>query len=225
MTRIARELVGGIRFCWKVKISDFGTSKTTVETSLRTAAGTRPYMAPEIMSFRTAPAYTSIVNIWSLGVILWQIVENHIIFMDQALFYNYCCGTRDLTTTRLSDNGTSANCVALLKRMLDPDPSLRPHADECMQDVWFGDVKNTPGLEEESTGEYFEFPYGDSYKIAMDEPSYDIAISMIQQPRRATGKMWLRCSCRYRELFDRLTCPKSSAIMSFAITVRYLSVM
>ena len=56
----------------KVKISDFGTSRSIGEKSTKmTFAGTVPWMAPEVI--RHEPCSEK-VDIWSYGVLLWELL-------------------------------------------------------------------------------------------------------------------------------------------------------
>jgi serine/threonine protein kinase len=53
--------------CFRIKIGDFGLAKDA--SILRTTCGTQPYMAPEIW---LGNRYTDKVDVWSLGVIVFQ---------------------------------------------------------------------------------------------------------------------------------------------------------
>lgn len=64
-----------------VKISDFGLSKrVTSNTILQTQCGTRMYLAPEVQSAN----YTNKVDIWSLGVILYNLLTGQYPFADHV---------------------------------------------------------------------------------------------------------------------------------------------
>lgn len=66
-----------------IKIGDFGGSKrlNPDQRETFTFKGTPVYMAPEI---RIGDPYTSKVDIWSLGVILYEIVEGERPFRSGA---------------------------------------------------------------------------------------------------------------------------------------------
>lgn len=73
-----------------VKITDFGISKQTLETSLRTACGTSCYQAPEVLGLlprhmRTSGSnsYSKIVDIWALGAVVHKILTSEIPFLDK----------------------------------------------------------------------------------------------------------------------------------------------
>jgi serine/threonine protein kinase len=54
------------------RLADFGVSREKVETSTMTRIGTPTYMAPEILQ---AQKYNEKVDIYSFGMILWQMVS------------------------------------------------------------------------------------------------------------------------------------------------------
>lgn len=64
-----------------VKVTDFGLSKVTNEhtTELRTICGTPHFVAPEVISSPTA-CYTPQVDLWSLGVILFNMLSKKLPF-------------------------------------------------------------------------------------------------------------------------------------------------
>lgn len=65
-----------------VKISDFGLSKERSQAT-QTMAGTPAYTAPEIL--RGDPHYTENVDIYSLGMVLWELISEHPPFSDTPI--------------------------------------------------------------------------------------------------------------------------------------------
>lgn len=72
-----------------VKITDFGISKKSLGTSLRTSCGTTCYMAPELigllptrMKVGAGDSYTNAVDIWALGAVVHKILTSEIPFRD-----------------------------------------------------------------------------------------------------------------------------------------------
>ena len=54
-------------------ISDFGLySKANVYTTGETSKGSLPYLAPELLTF--GASYDSAIDIWALGVILYELL-------------------------------------------------------------------------------------------------------------------------------------------------------
>ena len=69
-----------------VKLGDFGLSKQLVNTlESRTLAGSPIYMAPEILIKRLRKPYTSKVDIWSLGVIIYQLLFQKFPFFGESM--------------------------------------------------------------------------------------------------------------------------------------------
>ncbi|VDO63422.1 unnamed protein product [Schistosoma curassoni] len=55
-----------------IKVTDFGVSKLVDEgTMLRTFCGTPDYLAPEVLKTAGCGTYTCVIDVWSLGVILY----------------------------------------------------------------------------------------------------------------------------------------------------------
>lgn len=53
-------------------MTDFGVSKLVDEgTMLRTFCGTPDYLAPEVLKTAGCGTYTCVIDVWSLGVILY----------------------------------------------------------------------------------------------------------------------------------------------------------
>ena len=71
---------------FEVKLGDFGLSKQLVNTQeSKTLAGSPVYMAPEILITKLRKPYTSKVDIWSLGVIIYQLLFQQFPFYGNSL--------------------------------------------------------------------------------------------------------------------------------------------
>ncbi|KAI0806357.1 kinase-like domain-containing protein [Xylaria sp. FL0064] len=107
----------------RVKLVDFGLA-TDTEQSVRTFAGTPAYFAPEFASRR----YTNKVDIWSLGVIIMELLGQ--LPEDSSLWQKYLVEeyVPGQSLWESFDNGT---VEAFIYWLLQLDPDQRPSAAEC----------------------------------------------------------------------------------------------
>lgn len=143
-----------------IKIADFGTSKQTKFTALRTSCGTQGYIAPEVIGLipRPAQGFTYALDMWSLGCLLHHVLTGQTPFRettaltddfmsglsesdfedqtDVALLHQYCQGEVDFPTEMLRGSGVSAHGIDLVTQLLNPKPDGRPLASDVRQHPW-----------------------------------------------------------------------------------------
>ncbi|KAH8732639.1 hypothetical protein GQ44DRAFT_601576, partial [Phaeosphaeriaceae sp. PMI808] len=150
-------LIAQIAPVFTVKLSDFGLSKVVQhdETFLKTFCGTLLYCAPEVFpdygsgtvkgtkrrrGQKVYHSYSSSVDIWSFGGVLWNALCGEPPFQGIAdatgeAMYNNIINT-PLDSSPLQRKGISPMCIDLLTRMLQVDPAMRPTNRECLNHPW-----------------------------------------------------------------------------------------
>ncbi|KAF8949159.1 hypothetical protein BGZ47_009833 [Haplosporangium gracile] len=120
----------------KALITDFGLSKSVNKTIYTTKAGlfgVVPYVAPERMQ-NPSITYTAKCDIYSLGVILWELSSCVIPFeaqlQDVMLAVNIIAGVREKTIP-----GTAVEYEMLYRRCWDGLPQNRPQMDIVLSEL------------------------------------------------------------------------------------------
>eukprot|EP00826_Nyctotherus_ovalis_P009644 TRINITY_DN12549_c0_g1_i17.p1 TRINITY_DN12549_c0_g1~~TRINITY_DN12549_c0_g1_i17.p1 ORF type:complete len:465 (-),score=107.05 TRINITY_DN12549_c0_g1_i17:44-1438(-) len=119
-----------------LKIIDFGLSMRENEHSTDRVAGTRFYIAPEIVRSST---YTKACDIWSLGVIMYIILTGNFPiggktneeFFANVLVYN------GPSFDNSAWKNVSAEAKDLVAKMLEPDHRRRISPVEALKHPWF----------------------------------------------------------------------------------------
>ncbi|CAK58560.1 unnamed protein product (macronuclear) [Paramecium tetraurelia] len=119
-----------------IKVIDFGTAKKQLSGESQTQViGTPLYIAPEVIDKN----YTEKCDIWSCGVILYQILTGKFPFdvkvqSLQQLFNNIKSGKYNFNSKEFTS--LSFEAQNLIKSMLQLDPKKRPSASEILNDPW-----------------------------------------------------------------------------------------
>ena len=106
----------------EIRLIDFGLSKVQVTEFLNDRAGTPYYVAPEVIERK----YGKQADIWSLGVILYQIVSGLIPFdadSPDALFKKIKNCEWSFVMPQFKD--VSPECKDLITKLLMKDPEER----------------------------------------------------------------------------------------------------
>ncbi|XP_018342568.1 PREDICTED: serine/threonine-protein kinase Chk2-like isoform X2 [Trachymyrmex septentrionalis] len=123
-----------------VKVSDFGMSKfVDAQTMMRTFCGTPMYVAPEILATNGRSSYTSQVDVWSLGVILYVSLSGRVPFSnnnatlaDQIKGGMYEFGSYFSLVSR--------DAITLIKRMMTVNPKKRITVPQILLHPWLRDI-------------------------------------------------------------------------------------
>ena len=130
------------------KMTDFGFTRSCLERATgrqqlsQTYCGSRPYLAPEVL---TAKPYNPMISdVWSMGVVLFVLLQNRLPFKEPD--------TKKLLAAQLSHNykwkkTLSNKCTDLINVHLDPNPSSRISMLEVFDHDWFSDSSELDQLD------------------------------------------------------------------------------
>ncbi|KAL0209302.1 hypothetical protein RCL1_007242 [Eukaryota sp. TZLM3-RCL] len=120
----------------RVKICDFGIARDLNEKSARTEKGTHLFMAPEMFTGRP---YTTAVDMWSLGVLIYFLIfgnyPNHEEILSENMFKS--CGEFEPLIRRLLVRDASQRVTAA---QLVKDEKIVEIYQDFIQEVDFNDV-------------------------------------------------------------------------------------
>jgi serine/threonine protein kinase len=142
---------------WDVRIGDFGIAKQVQlhETALRTMTGTQAYMAPKMFPYfvddQEEHNYTRTVDMWALGIMLYQMLTLEFPFGVQCPLHKYCKGRCGFTDAALHSELVSPKCISFVKSLLQPLPSCRPTSHAAISHDWLHEI--TFGLTQKSAGD------------------------------------------------------------------------
>eukprot|EP00891_Asterochloris_glomerata_P007383 jgi/Astpho2/7383/e_gw1.00114.154.1_t len=113
----------------RVKLGDFGLTMSMKQELAISPVGTVEYMAPEVA--RDIKACDEKVDIWALGVTLYELLTGHLPFSGkdkQAIKKAIAAGQVKPMPASLS-----GPCAAFVEAMLTQDPLQRPSAEQLLQ--------------------------------------------------------------------------------------------
>lgn len=111
---------------WDVRIGDFGIAKRVQEneTALRTLTGTRAYMAPEMYPYlvddEESHAYTQAVDIWALGILVFQMLTSQIPFSEENPLHKFFKGRSGFPEAPLQKEAITPSGMDFIKALLQP---------------------------------------------------------------------------------------------------------
>lgn len=134
---------------WWVKLGDFGLSKKRTEgTAYRTQAGTQQYMAPELFYYvqeldTETSEYTNAIDLWSLGCIVYRVLNGAVPFPSLLSLRNYC---RDPSKVILNIPPAMEEARRFVENLLMPHPAKRLVASTALESTWLMISKYLPQL-------------------------------------------------------------------------------
>ena len=112
-----------------LKLCDFGWSVKLNNNKRTTFCGTVEYMAPEIIKKQK---YDESIDIWSLGVLLYELVHSYSPFYSEDSDINKI-GDNIIQKSLIFKEGLSDECKDLIKKLLIRDSSQRIKIEEIYQ--------------------------------------------------------------------------------------------
>ncbi|KAG6917818.1 hypothetical protein DXG01_000878 [Tephrocybe rancida] len=123
----------------KVKVADFGLAKFVDSlTMLRTMCGTPSYLAPEVVTQQNNEGYDSLVDSWSVGVIVFSMLTNSSPFIEGD-------GNQDVRTrviertidwSLLRNMNASPEAIDFIRRLMEQDPRNRMTLANSLEHPW-----------------------------------------------------------------------------------------
>lgn len=126
---------------WWVKIAGFGNSKRIESTTLQTAISTQTYLAPEVLGIYTAGSepedggvFSMAVDIWSVGVIAFQLVTGRLPFLDTRQLHEYVVRKSPFET----ESSVRPECGDFIRKTIVVSPHDRLSSREALAHPWIG---------------------------------------------------------------------------------------
>lgn len=123
-----------------VKLSDFGFSRICVDKKLKevhseTFCGSLSYTAPEIL--QGAPYYPKPTDVWSLGIVVFVMLNRAMPFEDKHLKQLYQAQiNRNWKFRSRCIEFVSENCKRVITSMLEPDCQRRIRVEQIINSEW-----------------------------------------------------------------------------------------
>ncbi|GAA5987117.1 hypothetical protein JCM10908_001032 [Rhodotorula pacifica] len=157
------------------KVTDFGLAKMVDDqTRLLTMCGTPTYLAPEvILNPNPKAGYGSIVDAWSIGVVLWCCLTNQTPFDEtesEPLALRMRSRQVDMAMPR--SLGVSDVAIDFLQKLLNPDPRYRMSCAEALKHPWLI-TKGSSDAESVASIPFMcsSLPYNDPHRSTIDSTS------------------------------------------------------
>ena len=134
----------------KIKLIDFGFARYLDENELAgSLVGTPMYMDPNVLkTFLESKSrvvqgfYDQKVDIWSLGILTYELLIGIVPFMSKdikGLFQNVHKRDFYIPKEEKRDFYLSENAIKFIDKTLNIDPNARPLPSELIKDPWFND--------------------------------------------------------------------------------------
>lgn len=130
------------------KLTDFGFSRVCydIRTGKRvpseTYCGSVAYCSPDVL--RTSPYNPMLSDCWSMGIVLYVMLNNALPFEDSDLTKMLQCQlTRKWIYNPVVEAKLSAEVKDLINQLLEPDPGKRLTISQALRHIWLAKIINT----------------------------------------------------------------------------------
>lgn len=133
----------------EIKIIDFGFARYLQRDELASSViGTPLFMDPKILNYTISNQkteskkgscyYNNKVDIWSLGIVVYQLLFGVLPFNGKNCddLYQSVTKRKFNFPTSIKKISLSKECISFIDKMLNIDMNLRPSADELIEDKW-----------------------------------------------------------------------------------------
>ena len=124
---------------WWVKISDFGISKRTEFTVLRTRIGTDAYLAPEVKGIYSPDlgegeegTFSFAIDLWAVGAIAFRMITGRPAFSAPRQLFEYVVMGSQFPT----EPSMSPECTKFVIQTMAASPRHRPSTKQALLSEW-----------------------------------------------------------------------------------------
>ncbi|OBZ78096.1 Calcium/calmodulin-dependent protein kinase type 1 [Grifola frondosa] len=137
-----------------VKLADFGLSKVIEGPSLlQTMCGTPLYVAPEVVNQQKHEGYNLVVDCWSLGIIVFEMLMDHSAFSgEEGMYFGTWINGRKVQWDIMRRSGIARAAQSLIRHLLEVDPRKRLTASCVRKHRWLADQARVHGIRQYAGG-------------------------------------------------------------------------
>lgn len=165
-----------------VKLADFGASKSTIGTMLRTQCGTVTYQAPEMQGLSVqrhalGGKYPFALDMWSLGCMVYELLTTEAPFLEEpapeeevsevswiedgppersfnlAMLIDFCEGKIDFPLQPLHNASVGLKGIDFIMKLLVASPEFRMTAQAALKHDWFAQLGPSDAYFEDITNQ------------------------------------------------------------------------
>jgi len=123
----------------RIKIGDFGVSKRLSRDSstiAQTHTGSPSYMAPEVLFPSDSDGYTTAVDLWALGCVVYRMVTGGLPFPTSREVISYSLGKGAFPRQELDLLSLSNAALTFIESVVKPTPENRATAELALKSDW-----------------------------------------------------------------------------------------